>query len=45
MLGYGLMYGLKALVFALVLVRVIVGQSKAKGGEHGNEETQVHEEA
>jgi len=45
MLGYGLMYGLKALVFALVLVVVIVRQSKTKGGEYANEETQSHEEA
>ena len=36
MLGYGLMYGLKALVFALVLVALIVGQSRTKEEHYGS---------
>jgi len=36
MLGYDLVYGLKALVFALVLVALIVGQSKTKEGHYGS---------
>ena len=31
-----MVYGLKALVFALVLVALIVGQAKTKEGHYGN---------